>query len=74
MASPKYSVVRNKSKIKVRKKDTGDLYAMKVMKKDNLNEKEKAQQILSEKKIIQKLQHPNIVQLKFAFQSVNMFY
>jgi hypothetical protein len=47
---------------------------MKVMKKALLHEKEKAMQILTEKNIIQRLQHPFIVPLHWAFQSVLYFH
>lgn len=54
-----------------RKKDTGGLYAIKVMSKEFVIKEEKINQILTEKAILAKSSHPFIVQLHWAFQSVS---
>ena len=55
--------------ILVRKKDTGRLYAMKIMKKEKLLREQKIKPILNERKIMQKLNHPFVVRLYWSFQS-----
>ena len=55
--------------ILVRKKDTGRLYAMKIMKKDKILREKKLKPILSERKVLEKLSHPFIIKLHWAFQS-----
>lgn len=54
----------------VRKKDTAMIYAMKVIKKEFIIEKGKVEQIMAEKRILSKINHPFIVTLHYAFQSV----
>ena len=53
-----------------RKKDTGALYAMKIMSKEFVLKEEKTNQILTEKSILSKCSHPFIIKLHWAFQSV----
>ena len=52
-----------------RKKDTGRLYAMKILKKSKIIREKKIKPILSERSILEKLDHPFIVKLHWAFQS-----
>ena len=52
------------------KKDTGCLYAIKVMSKEFVLKEEKINQIITEKNILAKCFHPFIVKLDWAFQSV----
>lgn len=52
------------------KKDTGCLYAIKVMSKEFVLKEEKINQIITEKNILAKCFHPFIVKLYWAFQSV----
>lgn len=54
----------------VRKKDTGKIYAMKVISKSFVLKIGKAEQIMSERQILSKVSHPFIVSLCYAFQSV----
>jgi serum/glucocorticoid-regulated kinase 2 len=56
--------------ILVRKKDTGRLYAMKIMKKNKIMREKKLKPILSERKVLEKLNHPFIIKLHWAFQNV----
>ena len=50
-----------------RKKDTGRLYAMKILKKSKLIREKKIKPILSERSILERLDHPFIVKLHWAF-------
>lgn len=52
----------------VRKKGTPDIYAMKVMRKDKILEKNHAEYMKAEKEILTKVDHPFIVQLRYSFQ------
>ena len=55
-----------------RKKDTGRLYALKIMKKERIVREKKLKPILSERMIMEQLtaRHPFIIKLHWAFQSV----
>jgi hypothetical protein len=53
-----------------RKKDSGYLYAMKVMSKEFVIREEKIPQILTERNILTKCSNPYIVKLHWAFQTV----
>lgn len=53
--------------ILVRKKDTGRLYAMKIMRKDKLLRENKIKPIINERTIMEKLDHPFIVKLYWSF-------
>lgn len=52
----------------VRRSDTSDIYAMKVMRKDKVMEKNHAEYMKSERDILTKVDHPFIVQLRYSFQ------
>lgn len=58
----------------VRKKDTGRLYAMKILKKSKIIREKKTKPIISERKVLEKLDHPFIVKLYWAFQSKEELY
>jgi serine/threonine protein kinase len=53
----------------VRKKDSGLLFAMKLMEKDFIRQDGKFRQVMCERKIMEKLDHPFIVKLHYAFQT-----
>ncbi|CAG9315247.1 unnamed protein product [Blepharisma stoltei] len=53
----------------VRKKDTGQLYAVKTMDKEFVKGEDKVNQILTEKDIMTKVNHPFIVKMHWAFQT-----
>jgi serum/glucocorticoid-regulated kinase 2 len=57
----------------VRKKDTGLLFAMKVMQKNSVASELKYRQVVSEKNIMASLDHPYVVKLHWAFQSVSIY-
>ena len=48
----------------------GKLYAMKVINKSSVEKSNKIHQIISEKKIIQKMNHPFLIKMHSAFQTV----
>lgn len=50
---------------------TGEVFAMKSLKKDTLIEEDQIQNTLLEKKILQELEHPFLVNLQFCFQTNN---
>ena len=54
-----------------RKIDTGRLYAIKMLKKDQLIHDRKIQPVLRERGVLQQLNHPFLVKLHWAFQSTS---
>lgn len=52
----------------VRKKGTSEIYAMKVMRKDKIMEKNHEEYMKAERDILEMVDHPFIVQLKYSFQ------
>ncbi|KAI4324540.1 hypothetical protein MLD38_030023 [Melastoma candidum] len=58
----------------VRKKGTADVYAMKVMRKDKIMEKNHAEYMKAERDILTKVHHPFIVQLRYSFQTKYRLY
>ncbi|KAF0701212.1 Aste57867_8286 [Aphanomyces stellatus] len=58
----------------VQKKDNLKLYAMKVLKKDWVMNKDLVTQTMAERRILQEANHPYIVQLRFAFQNKDKLY
>jgi len=60
--------------IQVRKKDTGKIYAMKVLNKATIIERNEMEHTKAEKSILQKLCHPFLVNLNYSFQSPDKLY
>jgi len=60
--------------LQVRKKDTGKIYAMKVLNKKNILENNELEHTRTEKNILQKLIHPFLVNLNFCFQTPDKLY
>ena len=58
----------------VGKHDDGKLYAMKVLKKDWVMNKDLVTQTMAERRILQEANHPYIVQLRYAFQNKDKLY
>jgi p70 ribosomal S6 kinase len=58
----------------VRKKGTLDIYAMKVMRKDKIMEKNHAEYMKAERDILTQIDHPFIVQLRYSFQTKYKLY
>lgn len=55
----------------VRRCGTSEIYAMKVMRKDKIMEKNHSEYMKSERDILTKVDHPFIVQLRYSFQVMN---
>ena len=60
--------------MQVKKKDTGEIFAMKVLQKDKVIEKNQLEHTKAERHILQAVQHPFMVHLRFAFQSEAKLY
>ncbi|CAK8543375.1 unnamed protein product [Lathyrus sativus] len=58
----------------VRKKGTSEIFAMKVMRKDKIMEKNHAEYMKAEREILTKIEHPFIVQLRYSFQTKYRLY
>ncbi|CAN6467623.1 unnamed protein product [Victoria cruziana] len=58
----------------VRKKGSSEIYAMKVMRKDKILEKNHADYMKAERDILTKIEHPFIVQLRYSFQTKYRLY
>ncbi|KDP21625.1 hypothetical protein JCGZ_03296 [Jatropha curcas] len=58
----------------VRRTSTSEIYAMKVMRKDKIMEKNHAEYMKSERDILTKVDHPFIVQLRYSFQTKYRLY
>ncbi|XP_058737153.1 serine/threonine-protein kinase AtPK2/AtPK19-like [Vicia villosa] len=58
----------------VRKKGTSEIYAMKVMRKDKIMEKNHAEYMKAEREILTKIEHPFVVQLRYSFQTKYRLY
>ena len=60
--------------LQVMKKDTKKIYAMKVLNKKNILENNELEHTRAEKNILQKLIHPFLVNLNYAFQTPDKIY
>jgi serine/threonine protein kinase len=60
--------------MQVRKKDDQKIYAMKVLRKEAIIARKQVAHTKAEKSILQKIQHPFIVKLHFAFQTKEKLY
>jgi len=60
--------------LQVRKKDTGRIFAMKVLNKKNILENNELEHTKTEKNILQKLAHPFLVNLNYSFQTSDKLY
>ena len=53
----------------VKKKDTQQLYAMKVLKKAEIIRRNQVEHTMTERRILENMKHPFIVKMDYAFQS-----
>ena len=58
----------------VKKKDTGKPYAMKVLDKDKVMKRKQYEHTLSERRILQDIDHPFLIGLRFSFQTKSKLY
>lgn len=54
--------------ILVRKKDSGQLYAIKSMKKKYLEKKNQVKRVITERQILTQVDHPFLIKIDSAFQ------
>jgi len=55
--------------MQVKKKDTGRIYAMKILNKGTVVQNDAVQHTISERNVLRRVHHPFIVSLKFSFQT-----
>jgi len=60
--------------MQVRKKDTGKIYAMKILNKDMIVQRQELEHAKAEKNVLQKLVHPFLVNLNYSFQTPDKLY
>jgi len=60
--------------MQVRKKSDGKIYAMKILKKRAIIRRNQVEHTRAERKILEALQHPFLMTLRFAFQSKEKLY
>merc|ERR1719192_1873480 len=60
--------------MQVRKKDDGKIYAMKILKKRAIIARNQVEHTKAERKILQTLDHPFLMNLRFAFQTKEKLY
>lgn len=60
--------------LQVRKKDTGVVYAMKILKKSYLVARDQVEHTRAERQILAAMQHPFLMSLRFAFQTPTKLY
>ena len=58
----------------VRKRDSGCVFAMKVLHKDNVIKRNQVEHTLTERSVLEYIRHPFIVALRFAFQTRHKLY
>eukprot|EP01135_Chromosphaera_perkinsii_P009553 Nk52_evm3s1810 gene=Nk52_evmTU3s1810 len=60
--------------MQVKKKDTGQLYAMKILRKAQLVERDEVEHTRSERQILAEIKCPFLVSMKFCFQTPSKIY
>lgn len=60
--------------MQVRKKDDGKIYAMKILKKSAIADRNQVEHTKAERAILENLVHPFLMTLRFAFQSKDKLY
>jgi len=60
--------------MQVRRKDNGKIYAMKVLDKKHILEHNEVEHTLAEKNILQRINHPFLVNLNYSFQTEDKLY
>lgn len=57
-----------------RKKDTGEVLAIKMLKKDYIKKRKQEEHTKTERLILETINHPFIVNLKYAFKNAEKLY
>jgi len=60
--------------MQVRKKESGIIYAMKVLKKQQLVARKQVAHTQTERKVLEEIDHPFVVSLRYAFQTKDKLY
>lgn len=60
--------------LQVKKKDDGHIYAMKVLKKKYMRKKNQVEHIKTERQILELMEFPFIIKLRYAFQNEHKLY
>ncbi|KAG0618371.1 hypothetical protein M758_4G058300 [Ceratodon purpureus] len=60
--------------VKAKRKDTGEVYALKIMNKRHIIRESKVKFVKMERMILDQLDYPGVVKLCFTFQDVNSLY
>jgi serine/threonine protein kinase len=60
--------------VQARRRDTGRLYAMKIMRKEDVLMRNQVKHTLTERHVLQSVRHPFIIGLQFAFQTADRLY
>ena len=60
--------------VQARKRDSGRLYAMKIMRKQDVITRNQVKHTLTERHVLQSVRHPFIIGLQFAFQTTDKLY
>ena len=60
--------------MQVRKKDSGDIFAMKVLRKDKIIARNQVEHTKSEVNVLQNVHHPFMVALRYSFQTPEKLY
>jgi serine/threonine protein kinase len=60
--------------VQVRHRTTGKIYAMKILKKEMVLKRKQFEHTLAERRILENINHPFIVSLRFAFQTEHKLY
>lgn len=58
----------------VRKKDTKAIYAMKILRKENIIARNQVEHTKAERAILESLSHPFLVKMRYAFQTPTKLY
>jgi tRNA A-37 threonylcarbamoyl transferase component Bud32 len=60
--------------VQIRKKDTGEIFAMKILKKTMVYKRKQVAHTMAERRILEAATHPFCISLKFAFQNEAKLY
>jgi serum/glucocorticoid-regulated kinase 2 len=53
----------------VKKKDTGEIFAMKILKKKNIEKRKQEEHVITERNVLAWLTHPFIIRMFYSFQN-----
>ena len=60
--------------VQARKRGTGQLYALKIMRKEDVLSRNQVRHTLTERHVLQSVRHPFVIGLQFAFQTADKLY